>query len=187
MGNENVKTAFFQKRMEPLGITEEINQVKIWRYVVDQETGLGENKLVAIPVFYAGEKGIDILVYTIDRLLIKHKGEVETDPESGKIKGFKNNESRWAKNYCLTRFETPIVKKDGSIQKYSIPKGQGTFPFFHPMLLDKYDAGETIDTLFLTEGYFKAWKGCMHGMPTVGLSSITHLKSKESGTLHPDV
>jgi hypothetical protein len=187
MGNENVKTAFFQKRMEPLGITEEINQVKIWRYVVDQETGLGENKLVAIPVFYAGEKGIDILVYTIDRLLIKHKGEVETDPESGKIKGFKNNESRWAKNYCLTRFETPIVKKDGSIQKYSIPKGQGTFPFFHPMLLDKYDAGETIDTLFLTEGYFKAWKGCMHGIPTIGLSSITHMRNKDTNTMHGDI
>lgn len=156
-----INTDFFNSRIGPLGITEETNQVQIWR----------NEGLQPLPVFSPSEKGIDILVYTLQRTLIKYKPD----------------ESRWSKNYCITRLEKPIVKKDGSIQKYSIPKGQGTYPFFHPSLIEAYEQARTIETLFLIEGYFKAWKGCMHGIPTVGLSSITHMKDKEKGTLHPDI
>jgi hypothetical protein len=141
--------------------------VLIWQNVPDKI----EPELQPLPVFRPSDKGIDILVYTLKRTLIKYKPD----------------ESRWSKNFCITRLEKPIVKRDGSIQKYSIPKGQGTYPFFHPSLIDAYEKEIPIETLFLIEGYFKAWKASMHGIPTVGLSSITHLKNKETGALHPDV
>ncbi len=78
------------------------------------------------------------------------------------------------------RLEKPHVKPDGSVMKYQMPKGQGSYPFFPPALVGKYDRKEKIQTLFLTEGYIKAFKGAMHGVDVVGVASITHLKNKEN-------
>jgi hypothetical protein len=152
---------YFQKRMKLLGVTEANNKVMISR----------NNGLEEYPVFSPSEKGIDILVYTLGRTLINYV------PDG----------ARWKKEYVLTRLEKPIERKDGSIQKYIIPKGQGTFPFFHPSLIEKFEKKETIPTLFLVEGFFKAWKGCDSGIPVVGLSSITHMRDKDSQSLHPDI
>jgi hypothetical protein len=162
------QASYFEQRMETLGITASINKVGIWR---NDLTNPGQNVLEETPVFTESEKGIDILVYTLDRNIVNYK------PEN----------SRWSKNYCLTRLKDPIVRKDGGVQKYHIPKGQGTYPFFHPGLIEKFEKKVPIDILFVTEGYFKAWKGCMHGLDIVGLSSITHMKEKESGKLHADI
>jgi hypothetical protein len=167
MSNEK-QASYFEQRMEILGITAATNKVGIWRTDLNSP---GQNKLEDVPVFTESEKGIDILVYTLDRNIVNYK------PEN----------SRWSKSYCLTRLKEPIVRKDGGVQKYYIPKGQGTHPFFHPALIDKFEKKVPIDTLFLTEGYFKSWKGCMHGLDIVGLSSITHMKEKESGKLHSDI
>ncbi len=167
MSNEK-SASYFEQRMELLGITANINKVGVWRTDLENP---GQNKLEEIPVFTESEKGIDILVYTLDRNIVNYK------PEN----------SRWTKSYCLTRLKDPITRKDGSVQKYQIPKGQGTYPFFHPGLIEKFEKKTPIDTLFVTEGYFKAWKGCMHGLDIVGLSSITHMKEKESGKLHADI
>ncbi|MGN6293744.1 MAG: primase-helicase family protein [Chitinophagaceae bacterium] len=157
--------SYFEQRMALLGITSDANKIGIW------QNENGNNIIKEIPVFTESEKGIDILVYTLDRNLINYK------PES----------SRWSKNYHLTRLKEPVVKKDGSVQKYHIPKGQGTYPFFHPSLIEKFDKEEPIDTLFITEGFFKSWKGCMHGIPTVGLSSITHMNQAGKKELHQDI
>lgn len=154
--------------MNTLGITEELNKVSIWQ---NDPENPGKNKLVEVPVFREVEKGIDILVYTLGRSIIRYEKEG----------------SRWKKDYCLTRLKDPIVAKDGGQIKYLIPKGAGTYPFFPPSLLEKFDAKSQIDTLYLTEGYFKAFKGSMAGIDIVGLSSITHMKDKEKGTLHPEI
>lgn len=161
------KSSYFLERMQLLSITDEENKVGIW------QNENGQNIIKEIPVFTPGKKkpGIDILVYTLDRTIINYK------PEG----------SRWSDNYKLTRLETPITKKDGSIQKYMIPKGQGTYPFFHPLLIDKFEKQEPIHTIFLTEGFFKAWKGCKHGILTIGLSSITHMKESGKNTIHRDI
>jgi hypothetical protein len=162
--------SYFQDRMNKLGITEEQNKVDIWRN--DPDTP-GKSKLVPLSVFTEGKKwpGIDIHVYTLDRGWITYK------PEN----------SRWSQDFCITRLKEPRVNKDGSIQKYHIPKGAGTYPFFHPSLIEQFEKKQNIDTLFLIEGYFKAWKACMHGIPTVGLSSITHMKEKDKQELHGDI
>jgi len=161
--------SYYHQRMQLLGITEEENKVGLW------QNEQGKNVIKEVPVFrqcIKDEKdyGIDILVYSLDRSLVNYK------PDG----------SRWSKNYFLTRLKDPIVK-DGKTQKYHIPKGQGTYPFFHPSLIKKFEEKQTIDVLYITEGFFKAWKGCNHGINVVGLSSITHLKEKDSGKLHHDV
>lgn len=161
-------SAFYNSRLEPLGITESMNTVQLWQY----DTKLQENYLKDFPIFRDTDKGIDILVYGLKRDLINYAAEG----------------SRWKnKELCITRLKDPIVKKDGGSMKYRLPKGQGTNPFFHPMLVEAAEKKTTIPTLYLTEGYFKAFKGCMHGIPTVGLTSINHIKDKATGALHPDI
>jgi hypothetical protein len=162
--------SYFQTRMDLLGITEADNTIQI----LQNENG--QNVLKPLPVFrqnikHGEEYGIDILVYTLERTIIHHK------PDG----------SRWSKDYCLTRLVKPITKKDGSTMKYQIPKGAGTYPFFPPMLVEKFENKTPIDTLILTEGYFKAWKACAAGIPTVGLSSITHMQQTGKKQLHIDI
>jgi hypothetical protein len=177
-------TTYFQQRMDLLGITEEQNKIELWQTIplkiVKDANGVGTRatELVPFPVFSIGTKpaGIDILVYNLDRQILK--AERIRDEKTG---------STWKDAYKLTRLEQPITRKDGSTQKYNIPKGAGTYPFFHPALIKKFENKEKIDTLFITEGFFKAWKGCMHGMDVVGVSSITHLKEKDTGLLHIDI
>lgn len=71
--------------------------------------------------------------------------------------------------------------------KYKIPEGQGNFPFLPPWLIQAWEKKETIETLFLTEGAFKAWLAGLHGAMIVGLTSITHYRDKETGRLHHDI
>ena len=161
-------SAFYHSRIDPLGITEEMNTIQLWQY----DAKLQENYLKDFPIFEDCDEGVEIRVYTIDRLLINYAKEG----------------SRWRnKKYGIVRLKDPIVKKDGSVMKYKLPGKQGTHPFFHPSLVTAFEQGEKIPSLYLTEGYFKAFKGCMEGIPTVGLTSITHIRSKDTGTLHPDI
>lgn len=160
--------SYFDERMDLLGISAEQNRINVWQY--NTETKI--NELAPVPVFKESDKGIDIFVTTIDRELITYNREG----------------SRWKnKPYCITRLQEPIKKENGDKIKYLIPKGQGSYPFFPPVIIDKYDKKETIDTLYLVEGFFKAFKGAMHGIDIVGLSSITHMKEKDKGILHGDI
>ncbi|HLG35553.1 MAG TPA: primase-helicase family protein [Bacteroidia bacterium] len=164
---EEKKASYFAERMKLLGVTEKLNRVDI--YYHDQEKN--GNVLKPVPVFREVEKGIEIFVYTLARGAIKYARE----------------EGRWKnKDYSIIRLKDPIVKPNGDTIKYLIPKGQNTHPFFPPMLLEKFEKKEHIPTIYFTEGYFKAWKACMHGIPCIGVSSITHLKDKETGALPGD-
>lgn len=163
---ENVMS-YFDQRMAAMGITPEINKVAL------QKTELQTGKAIMedTPIFREVEQGIEILVYTLDRCTIR----------------IEKNGSRMKKDFSMVRLKNPIVKDNGDTIKYLIPKGAGTHPFFPPQLLDKYDAGAQVHTLFLIEGYFKAFKGAMAGADIIGLSSITHMKDKENGKLHADI
>jgi len=167
--------SYFETRMQQLGVTAANNIIEVKQSGVVEKDGVKSNETVLnpVPIFRENPKGlgIDILVYTLDRNQIIYKQE-------GK---------RWSDSYSITRLEKPVVRKDGSVQKYNIPKGQGTYPFFHPWLIEQFEKKQAIDTLYLVEGFFKAWKGCNHGIPVVGLSSITHMKEKDTGILHPDI
>jgi len=121
---------------------------------------------------------IKILVYTINRNIIEYD-HVDSDPFHQNIN---NNRTR---TFYLTR-KNPANLKPGE-NKYLIPKGAGTYPFFPPALIEKYEKRENIKTLILTEGYFKAFKASVHGFDVVGLSSITHYADSKVKTLYPDI
>lgn len=165
--SENYEESYFEQRLAKLGITSADNQVQLWQYNADT----GQNELQPVPVFRESDKGINILVYTLAREMVQ----------------FKSDTSRFRKPYCLTRLKDPITDKNGGTRKYNIPKGQGTYPFFHPALIEAFEKQTPIPTLYLTEGFFKAWKGCMHGIPVIGLSSITHMKDLKTGGIHADI
>lgn len=160
--------SYYAKRMAELGVTDGLNNVDLFYYNADTH----ENERKPTRIFRETEKGIDILVYTVDALPINYAKEG----------------SRWKKNeYCITRLEKPYTSKKGDVVKYLLPKDQPTQPFFPPDLVEAFLNKTKIKTLVLTEGYFKAFKAYMHGMPCVGLSSITHMKDKTSGNLHDDI
>lgn len=160
--------SYFAKRMAELGVTDEINNV-----FIAENGGVGQpDVMVPTRIFRETDRGIDILVYTIDGYKIRYAKEG----------------SRWKHNeFCITRLEKPVLSKKGDLIKYLLPKDQPTQPFFPPLLVDAFRSKTKIKTLVLTEGYFKAFKAAMHGMPCVGLSSITHMKDKNTGNLHDDI
>lgn len=159
--------SYFAKRMQDLGITPEINKVALMGYNADTR----ENELQEESVFTEIEKGIRILVYTLTR------SKITIQKPNSNIKDY----------FSMTRLKEPIVKADGETIKYLIPKGAGTQPFFPPALIAKFEKKEKIKNLYLVEGYFKAFKAAMHGVDIVGLSSINHMKDKETGKLHGDI
>ena len=85
--------------------------------------------------------------------------------------------------FARTRYQNPKDPK----HKYDQPKGTETFPFFTPTILKKYKAKETIKTLVVTEGEFKAYKLSMLGVPCVGIGGIQNYKNKDKDKLHPDL
>lgn len=58
-------------------------------------------------------------------------------------------------------------------------------PFWSPELIDMYEAKIELDYLVITEGQIKARKACIDGIPTVGLTSISHFK--KSGKIHGEI
>lgn len=164
---EKAPTSYFQQRMDLLGITPEVNNVKLWQTV----PGKLEAELVDLPVFKEVELGIEIIVYSLDRHRITYKADT----------------SRFKNGFSILRYENPPLDKNGKFIKYRIPKGGGTYPFFPPQLIDKFEKKIPMKTVFLTEGYFKAFKAAMHGVDIIGLSSITHMKDSATGALHEDI
>ncbi len=158
--------SYFQQRMDLLGITPEENEIKLWQ----TEPGHVDPVLNTVPIFREVELGIEIIVYSLDRHRITYK----------------NDSSRFKNGFSIIRLKDPVLK-DGREMKYKIPKGGGTYPFFPPQLIEKFEKKIPMKTVFLTEGYFKAFKAAMHGVDIIGLSSITHMKDKDTGGLHEDI
>lgn len=162
-----------QRIYTDLGITPEENSILI--YSVDRA---GQPCQISMPIFTeTTTDDIDILVYTLDRELIEYDHK-DADPLH------KNPNNDRTQHYHLTRLNPDRVT-DGT--KYIMPKGKGVYPFIPPMLVEMYEKQEHINTLYLTEGYFKAFKAAKHGLPIVGLSSITHYANSKTKKIHPAI
>lgn len=172
LNTDNIEEAtvlsYFDNRMQILGITPENNKIGIFQTQVNE--GKHSRVMNELPIFREVDLGIEIIVYTLERLLINYK------PEG----------SRWSKNFSIIRLKDPVVKGN-DVMKYRLPKGGGTYPFFPPGLIEKFEKKQPIKTIFLVEGYFKAFKASMCGVDIIGLSSITHMKDKDKGKLHEDI
>ena len=161
--------SYYEQRLSKLGITDENN--KIGLLYNDTSTTPHSIQTKEEQIFRKHDKGIEIIVYTLDREPVR----IEKDG------------SRWKKDWSIVRLEKPIINKNGDEIKYLMPKGHGSHPFFPPSLIEKFENKTKIDCLYLTEGFFKAFKGHLAGIDVVGLASITHLKNKEKGGLHEDI
>lgn len=83
--------------------------------------------------------------------------------------------------YAVTRLAEP---REG--MKYVFPPNAtfpDSMPFIPPRLVEKFERGENIKNLVLTEGYLKALVASVHeDLDIIGLPSITIFKSKETAT-----
>ena len=71
--------------------------------------------------------------------------------------------------------------------KYLIPRGAKALPWIGPNIIEAYRNKQKINTIILTEGYFKGIAGWLNGLYMFGLSSITGYKDKDTGTLHSSI
>lgn len=163
---------YFSERMSLLGISDDMLDIELYTDSFrNTEFHKFRNIKKTYKIFTPNEKGIGILLYSI----------------LGEVQWFRSQQGQQkTREYRQTRLLHPKVKKDNSVQKYDIPRGQKTIPFFPPALLQKFADEEDIEILYLTEGHFKAFKAMMHGIYCVGLPSITCLKDSE-GLMHNDI
>ena len=162
---------YFEQRMNLLGISDDMLNIDLY-YDSHQNASFHKHKntLKKYKIFEPTEKGIAILLYSIEQ----------------EVHWFRTEGGQKSKAYRQIRLLHPKIKNDGSTQKYDIPKGQSVLPFFPPILLSKYKDATPIDILYLTEGHFKAFKACMHGIDCIGIPSITCLKDV-NGLMHQDI
>jgi len=185
--------SYFEKRMQLLGVTPEHNTILIRETEVQSGPNQGNEVLKPYPIFTEGTQGIDIFMYTLDRCKIWTHKDAQRSGHTIKAAD---------KVYKIIRLYPERVNKDGKVQKYHIPKGEPTRPFFPPGLVAKYDACREwkaanpgkrlppdvqVRDLFITEGAFKAFKGDMGRIDVVGVPSITCLRDKDTDELHADI
>lgn len=157
------KPSFYQQRMQLLGVTEENNYLETYNPVAEHPAP----KWTKTKLFAEDAEGnIVITYYNIDAELIMYDSDAKT-PQP--------------RIYKTKRLQHP----QGDM-KYKMPSGQGTFPWFHPSLVKKFKDGEKIEKLYLTEGVFKGFLATELGIPTIGLSSITHYRGSDK-LLHRDI
>lgn len=137
---------YFQSRLKELGITDELNTITVEYDCFDDFTPRQTS------VFSESKQGgIDILFVGLHGLKTYQKGRKELP-------------------YVRTRLHPDQCKK--GLPKYLTPRGAGTQIFFPPQILAAYQEKRSIKTLIVTEGEFKAFKACMHGLYCVGTQGI---------------
>ena len=169
--------SYFQRRIfDEMGLTPEQNKVMLKRESEGDEFRTARGRM---DIFSEDKDGnIQILIYTLNGWAITYP-----DPNQGKT--YDHSSITKLKNYYVTRLHPDNIKEGGG--KYRFPKGQPTYPFFPPNLLEKFEKQEQIDTLILTEGYFKAMTASLYGMDVVGLGSITLFADSNTKELYPDI
>jgi len=138
-------------------------------------------ELIEKPIIYPDDKdNICIRVCNIEREVVQIDHPKAT-PEKPNIYNERKQE------YIVKRLKNPVKSINGDEVRYLMPKNQGTYPLPSPKLIEKYEAKKKIKTLVLTEGYLKMFSLVKNDVDVFGLSSITHYRSKETNTLHPDI
>ncbi len=188
-----IDNTYLNQRLEDLGITPHINQHFIPSLSPGDGQGEAKPKGEVHPFFEADTEGNIIINY-----FNLH----------GQHYSWKKEEAKWPIYYQRIRLRKEGIyrgqqKKDSagkpSKAKYHQEKGSGQNPFFTPAILAKYasckeavniDGSDIspIDTLFIVEGEFKAFKGYMAGLDIVGIPSIHGFYNGDvKGKLHEDI
>ena len=136
------------------------------------------------PLFREDDKdNIEITVYDLDRNIIQFL--LPEEKKNGRQRQSDNDV--WI-DYTVVRLNKDNIK-DGQ-GKYRFPSAdmhEHTYPYIPIPLLEKWERREHIETLVLTEGYFKALTGCREGINVVGLGSITLFEDKTTNSIYRDI
>ena len=130
--------SYFQRRVfDEMGLTPEQNKIRLKCDTGDDyRSAHGDYE-----IFSEDDKGnIQILVYTLNGWAVTYP-----DPNQGKT--YDHSSITRLKTYYVTRLHPDNIKGDSG--KYRFPKGQATYPFFPPNLLEKFKKQEQIKTVFL--------------------------------------
>jgi len=177
---EKKPNSYFLQRLHDLGITSEINTFEVTEivggYDEKKKAKTFENKHIRTVFETDSNDNIRINYFTL----------------SGQHYTYRPDDSTTSRKLFRTRLKTPteFTNDEGvkTTMKYAQAKGSGHCPFFTPGIIKKYLAKEEIETLFITEGEFKAFKGDMMEIDIIGLPSIHGFYSSDvSGKLHEDI
>lgn len=150
---------YLQTRLDQLGVKD---------YTIQVQRIEGETEIVEKPYFESdNQDNIRILYPNLDGAVYTYKSNTKDNPE------------KW---FYRTRLKNPTDPKN----KYTQPAGSGLRPFFPKEIITKYQAKTAIDTLIITEGEFKAVKGCIDGLKVIGAPSIHGFYDDQKG-LHYDI
>lgn len=164
---------YFERRINELGL-----KVEDYTIELDLKTMHGIKRT---PYKFIKENkfgGIEIHFYNLNRDLIEYN-----HPKADLLDASNIYNNR-IQTFILTRLH-PDQVEDG--RKYDYPRGGGVHPFIPPMIVDKFEKKENINTLYLTEGAFKALKAAKHGVDCIGLTSISHYANSTDKRIHKDI
>lgn len=93
------------------------------------------------------------------------------------------------KEYFRVRWQFPDahLDKEGKPFKYKSPPGSGTPIYIPERIRSMYKEKKEIPRLYIQEGEKKAEKACKHGIPSIAVSGIQNLGSKENNSLPEDI
>jgi hypothetical protein len=177
-----VRDEYLNQRLKECGIEDQEDNL------IQLKGGIGAaNEITTNQIFSANKHGdIEILLYSLHR-----KPFVYTKDSKNKESGSKEVREELA---VLTRHhprrETIFcLDPDSKKGKYDFDKSRtGNHLMWHPTLIEQYENKEEIETLVLTEGFFKAFTATQNGIPTVGLPSITIFTEKKGATnIHTEI
>lgn len=161
------RNKYLNDRLKELGVKPEQNKINLLDTKGNQSKTKGE-----FQIFTANEYGdIEILQYSLE-------GETH-------CKAKKNSKNTNHQQYCAQIRLNPNNEFicEG---KYNFSDGINA-PFWHPNLVKAYKEDEEIPTLVITEGQFKAFKATNDGIPTVGLTSISHFRDGATNEIHSEL
>ena len=169
---ENIdKKSYLTERLKEMGASDEENTIKLFGGVNLQEDEEVENS-----IFQANKNGdISIMQYSLHR-----------KPWTFKTMGTENNSSSNREEYHEQIRLAPWNEKifEG---KYDFKKAK-VVPFWTKYLIEQFEDEEsTVDTLIITEGQIKTFVAGLHKLPVCGLTSITHYKNKDTGTIDAEI
>ena len=141
------------------------------------------------------DDNIDILVYNIRRQIIEYEPDKEDLTKTQLSNGY--DVENMLRQYKVKRYNPEWLKSHPGYPKYKFPGGstkKGTYPFLPPKIIEKYESAINgdmekghIDTLVLTEGYFKAMCASVHGIDIIGLGSVTLFADSKTKRLYEDI
>lgn len=175
--------SYLRERLEPLGWTPENNLVP------EEQTASASNKNARLAEGETWKEGKPVRVM-VPQFEADQDGNIIINyfNLNGTRLTYKRGDEKWSKPYVQKRWRVSRFDVDGKERKYDIPYGTQAKPFMPAGLIAAYRDATPMDTLFLTEGAFKAYAGDRQGLYIVGLASISLYKeSKHVFTLPTDV